>query len=109
MEKTINIARDYSPILGGRWIRLGPHSGEDFYNTLLEKTYLEAFKKGEKLIIELDRTKGYPSSFLDQSFGELARKYGVENVRKTLELRGTVFKWVIDYINKEIWDKTKQQ
>lgn len=105
MERTINIARDYSPVLGGRWIRLGPHSGEDFYNSKLKEAYLEAYKEGGKLIVELDGTKGYPSSFLDQSFGELARQYGVDNVRKTLDLRGTVFNWVIDYIKKEIWGK----
>lgn len=108
MEKKINIAKDYSPVLGGRWINLGPHSGEDFYNTILEPAYQEvAAGAYEKIIFELDGTKGYPSSFLDQSFGELARKYGVQKVRKTIEFKTNIFQWIVDYINKEIWDKTK--
>lgn len=108
MEKKINIAKDYSPVLGGRWIALGPHSGEDFYNTILEPAYLEVNAKGNgKIIFELDGTKGYPSSFLDQSFGELGRIYGVQKIRNLIEFKTNIFQWVVDYINKEIWDKTK--
>ncbi|MBR0041777.1 MAG: STAS-like domain-containing protein [Bacteroides sp.] len=105
MESRINIAKDFSPILGGRFIKLGPHSGEEFYNTLLKDAYLKAIEEGTQLIIELDGTKGYPSSFLDASFGELAREYGVKSVRETLILKAEVFIWVVEYINKKIWDE----
>ena len=40
-------------------------------------------------------------------FGELARNYGAEKVRNTIIFKTSVFQWVVDYINKEIWDKTK--
>lgn len=103
----INIAKDYSRIVLGRWKRLGPYSGEDFYETKLLPMYDDAVKQGVKLEIELDGTKGYPSSFLDQSFGELARNKGVTNVRSVIKFHATVFKWVIKYINEEIWDKTE--
>lgn len=108
MEKyNINIAKDYSQVLGGRLIIHGDFSGEDFYNKILFEKFLAAQKEGVKLYIELDGTKGYPSSFLDQSFGELARNYGVEVVRSTIVFSTKVFQWIVDYINKEIWDKTK--
>lgn len=107
MANIINIAKDYSTTLGGRWIKLGYYSGEEFYNNILEPKYLEASKADDKLIIELDGTTGYPSSFLDQSFGELARKYGSENVRNTIVFDAKVFAWIADYIKSEIWDKTK--
>lgn len=107
MERRINIAKEFSQILGGRWEKLGPFSGEEFYNTILEPVYLETVGPNRKIIIELDGTKGYPSSFLDQSFGELARVYGVDEVRNIISFETKVFQWVVDYINKEIWDKTE--
>lgn len=102
----LNIAKDYSRIVLGRWKRLGPYSGEDFYETKLLPMYDEAVEKGVKLEIELDGTKGYPSSFLDQSFGELARQKGVDSVYSVIVFHANVFQWVIKYINEEIWDKT---
>ncbi len=106
MAKLVNIAKDYSRTLGGRWIRLGEYSGEDFFKTILEPQYLQAKKENTKLVIELDGTTGYPSSFLDQSFGELARKYGKDSVKDTVEFKAQVFSWVADYIIREIWNKT---
>jgi hypothetical protein len=103
METTINIAKEFGSVLGGRWERLGPYSGEEFYRTKLLPAYLTALKNNDKLTIDLDGTRGYPSSFLDQSFGELARIYGSDNVRTTLIFKTYVFKWIVDYINKEIW------
>ncbi len=108
MANIINIAKDYGTTLGGRWIRLGQYSGEEFYDRILKPKYLEAKDNSEKLIVELDGTNGYPSSFLDQSFGELARKYGVKDVRNTIEFKTSIFSWIVDFINREIWDKAER-
>lgn len=106
MEKfSINIANDYSEILGGRWIKLGPYSGEDFYNLILKPKFEEALNVKEKLHVYLDGTKGYGSSFLDQSFGELARIHGVSKVKDIIEFHTHYFKWYVDYIKNEIWEK----
>jgi hypothetical protein len=104
-ELTINIAKDYSPILGGRWISLGPCSGEDFYIKLLRKKYEEAHSANIKLHIYLDGAKGYGSSFLDQSFGELARQFGSDNVKETLVFHTEYFNWEVKYITEDIWQK----
>ena len=106
MEKhKIEIAKDFSEILGGRWIKVGPFSGELFYDTILKQKFEEASFDNEKLHIYLDGTKGYGSSFLDQSFGELARKFGVENVEKTLVFHTEYFTWYVKYLKEEIWAK----
>lgn len=106
MEKfTVNIAKDYSEILGGRWIKLGPYSGEEFYNQILNPKFEQAFKEREMLHVYLDGTKGYGSSFLDQSFGELARIYGVTTVESVIQFHTHYFKWYVDYIKNEIWQK----
>lgn len=107
MAKRIEIANDFSIFLGGRYRSVGPKSGQEFYEDILLPKYEEAIKNNDQLIIALDGTKGYPSSFLDQSFGELAREKGVDNVKKTLEFETRVFPWVVDFIKEEIWAKTK--
>lgn len=102
-EYSINIANDFSRVIGGRWKKFGPFSGEAFYNDVLEDKYIEAVENNNKLHIYLDGTSGYGSSFLDQSFGELARNYGLDKVKANVVLHAETFKWIIDYINSEIW------
>jgi len=104
-EYSVNIAEEFSPVLGGRWIRLGEFSGEEFYNCILKQKFEEALSSGNKLNIYLDGTRGYGSSFLDQSFGELARQFGIDKVDNTLIFHTQYFGWVVKYINEEIWQK----
>ena len=104
MEKfAIDIANEFNKRLGGRWINIGPFSGEQFYIEILKKRFQEAFSAGEKLHVYLDGTKGYGSSFLDQSFGELGREFGVEKVKETIVFHTKLFFWHVEYINREIW------
>ena len=70
----ISIAKDFSDTPGGRFAKEGKFSGEEFRNSVLKPKYLEAKAKGEKLEINLDGCFGYPSSFIDESFGGLARE-----------------------------------
>ena len=81
----INVARDFSETPNARYRNEGPNSGEAFREEILEPKYLEARKKGEKLIINLDGGYGYPTSFLEEAFGGLARKYDSKDVSNTLE------------------------
>jgi hypothetical protein len=104
-EYIVNIAKDFSPVLGGRWISLGQFSGEEFYNKILRQKFEDAKSTGVKLNIYLDGAKGYGSSFLDQSFGELARQFNADEVIKTLVFHTEYFEWVVKYINEEIWQK----
>lgn len=67
--RQINIARDFSVFPGGRTPDDGPNSGEEFR----EKHLIPALKTKEKLQIELDGTRGYGSSFLEEAFGGLVR------------------------------------
>lgn len=80
----INIAKDFSDILGGRFYSDGSFSGQEFYERILKNSFNKAINKKTKLEINLDGTFGYPSSFIDQSFGELGREYGQKLVQDTL-------------------------
>lgn len=82
---TINICRKFSETLGARYKTEGKFSGEEFRESLLNDRYLEARKLGEKLTIELDGGYGYPTSFLEEAFGGLARDHDPHEVNETLE------------------------
>jgi len=73
--KTIRVI-DFTDLPGPRYIDddEGETSGEQFRQTHLEKPFEEAVKTRTPLRVDLDGTKhGYPPSFLEESFGGLAR------------------------------------
>ncbi len=81
----IYIANEYSETLGGRFIRGGRYSGEEFRDTLLLPRYLEALNGNKKLRIYFDGTYGYSPSFLDEAFGGLARLRKGEDTLSVME------------------------
>lgn len=68
----ICVAKDYTKAPGGRYIKDGPFSGQDFRIRLLFPKFVKAMEKGEPLYIDLDGGFGYPTSFLQEAFGGLA-------------------------------------
>jgi hypothetical protein len=70
----VNIAKDFQPVPGGRFPWEGPNSGEEFREKCLRAKYDAARKLNVPLIVELDGTSGYASSFLEEAFGGLVRK-----------------------------------
>ena len=87
---TINIANDFSKFPGPRYREEGDNSGEEFRERILRPRFEAARKTGEKLIIELDGVAfGYPTSFLEESFGGLARDCGIDTVLDVLVFRSS--------------------
>lgn len=83
MTIRINISEEFSQTPGARHITDGDFSGEEFFNTILEPAYLK-LAEGEILEINLDGTDGFATSFLDEAFGGLARKYGKHQILKSI-------------------------
>jgi len=78
---TINIARQFSRFPAGRYRADGPYSGEEFRERLLRP----ALQNGADLIIDLDGTVGFGSSFLEEAFGGLARAgFSREELRRRI-------------------------
>jgi hypothetical protein len=69
---TIRVA-EYAPSPGGRYITDGPFSGEWFRESVLRPALTDAARRGKHVIVELDGTSGYGSSFLEEAFGGLVR------------------------------------
>lgn len=103
----ISVARDFSVTPGGRYITEGPDSGEKFYNEILKPRFEKALKEKKKIFIDLDGTYGYPSSFIDQSFGELSREYGSKKVLNVIEMKSEDEISLINQINDNIINPDK--
>ncbi len=69
---TINVANDFSKFPGGRFKTDGSYSGERFRDEIL----LKKLQTQKRVIVELDGTLGYGSSFLEEAFGGLVRECG---------------------------------
>lgn len=83
-EIIISIAKDYTKTPGGRFIKEGPFSGEDFRIKILHPKFEEALKTNSTLTVILDGGYGYAPSFLEEAFGGLARQ---TRNRKVLDIK----------------------
>lgn len=63
--------RDFSEFPGPRKESIGPNSGEKFRETVLLPKLKE--HPNDLIVVNLDGTAGYGSSFLEESFGGLIR------------------------------------
>ncbi len=77
---TINVANDFSDTLGGRYKKQSKFSGEAFREEILEPKLKNTIKKGKIIEINLDGTYGYPTSFLDEAFGKLVKKFSQDEI-----------------------------
>lgn len=95
-----SIADNFSKTPGPRLKDEGDFSGESL-RLILEPIFLEAVADNKKVVIDLDRTAGYGTSFLEEVFGGLARDHGVENVMK-IDFISQEEPYLIDDINDYI-------
>ena len=82
----IHIATDYTRRPGGRYIKDGDHSGEEFYKKVLQPQFKQIFQKadGTKLEINFDGTYGYASSFISEVFRRLVIEFKDKSKIKSL-------------------------
>lgn len=90
MEKITIRVLDFTEAPGPRFISQGMHSGEQFYVDVLNGKMAQCIKEEKILEVQLDGTAGYPSSFLDQAFGELIYDFTKAIVEKYVQIVTTV-------------------
>lgn len=89
-ELTIDVrVHDYTSSPGPRYSSQGEYSGEDFYHTVLNQKFVEAYNAKTKIIVNLDGVDGYASSFLDEAFGNLVYDFSDKVVRNILTIVST--------------------
>jgi hypothetical protein len=107
----IEIHKDFSEYPGLRNCNISDFSGEEFYHNLLNKAFKESIDKKEKLIIDLDYTGGYASSFLDEAFGNLVYDFTINYVKNNIEIISTEEPHWIKMIEEKTfveWEKRRK-
>lgn len=94
------VALPLIPFTHGRFLKDGPFNGE-----LFRKRFLEgAMKDKSPVVVELDGTRGYGSSFLEEAFGGLVRiGFPKEQIRQLIQLRSnraSLVQEILDYIDQ---------
>jgi len=81
------IARDFSETPGPRTRPEGDHSGQAFLEDCLLPKFEEARSRGVHLFVDMDGTEGYATSFLEEAFGGLARRYTPSQVLEIVRFK----------------------
>lgn len=100
--KMIVICNDFSPFPGGRYIKEGKYSGQEFRDTILISEYEKAEKNGEKLVINFDGCFGFGTSFLEEAFGGLVREYKKRGVFNKIDIISTEDETIPEKLEKYI-------
>lgn len=112
METRIyTIAKEFSLYPGARKISEGPYSGEFFRTSQLSKIVKECLDTNTKLVIDLDGTSGYNTSFLEESFGGLIRedRFRLDELNSVLEIKSDDEPYLLDEIRKYLDDAWRIQ
>lgn len=94
----ISVASQFSEVPGPRLIEEGAFSGEAFLDQQLRPAFLAAESDGATLMIDLDGTQGYATSFLEQAFGGLSREFGSTRVLKVLRFKSDEEPYLVEEI-----------
>jgi len=86
-ETVLAIAKDFAKSPGPRFEKEGPNSAEKLMNEKLLALFREILQTNGHLVIDLDGTTGYATSFLEHIFGGLAREFGKETVLKHITIK----------------------
>lgn len=104
----IKISTDFSDIPSGRTIAEGDHSGEEFRDTILIQKYNEAEYNNDILEINFDDCYGFGTSFLEEAFGGLVRKYHKHGILNRIKIISTEDETIPGNIKKYIEDAEKE-
>ena len=108
------IAKDFSEIPGARYPEEGDYSGQDFRKNILIPKIKEAIEKHCTLLIDLDGTAGFGTSFLEEAFGGLIRNdnFTYEQLKSVIDFKSEEDSEYINEINdylKDAQDKKNHQ
>lgn len=104
------IATDYSQVTGLRHCNVSEGSGEDFYHTKLNEAFAQAYQANDKLRLVLDGVLGgYTPSFIDEAIGNLVYDFGLNVVKKHLEVISDRDQQWIFLINERTYPNWEQR
>jgi hypothetical protein len=102
--KIISIAKDFSETPGPRAQDEGDFSGEQFLREILRPAYMQAVRDGITLTVDLDGTEGYATSFLEATFGGLAREFDAAEINRVIKFKSDDEPFLVNEIKQYIAD-----
>lgn len=109
MAAALKIAEVFTKYPGPRYRDQGESSGEEFREKHLKPAFERVRHTNECLVIQLDGVKyGYPTSFLEEAFGGLAREFGAELVLKNLRFESASEPLLVNEIRLYITESKKK-
>lgn len=111
-NKEFKIATEFSTTPGPRFSDEGEFSGEKLRVDHLFPIALDALSSGERILIDLDGTHGYLTSFLEEAFGGLIRvnDMKVNDLERIFEFKSLEEPYLVEDIReylKEAADATQ--
>jgi len=103
----ITIAAEFSDTPGPRSRAEGDFSGEEFLEKILLPAYEQAVAEDGGILIDLDGTEGYATSFLESTFGGLARKFPPEEVLSRISFKSDDEPALVDEIKRYVREARK--
>lgn len=111
--KKISIANDFSRVTGLRHCDKSEKSGEEFYHTILNSAFYEAYQSNDFVELDLDGTlDAYAPSFLDEAIGNLVYDFSLSEVKKRLKITSRRnISWITMIENETYseWEKRRKQ
>lgn len=99
----IKISTDFTRTPGIRFRSDGPYSGQEFREKFLEPLFINP-NDNSIIVVDLDDTRGYATSFLEEAFGGLARIFSIERVLKRFQFiskkNPLYIDEIIEYVNE---------
>lgn len=107
----IKISTDFATAPGPRYRAEGDHSGEEFRIDFLLPRLQDAIKAHETLLVDLDGTAGYGTSFLEEAFGGLIREnsFTLSQLEKHITIKSEEEPYLIEDIREYLKEADKQR
>lgn len=96
------VSKEFSETPGPRSRDEGEYSGDEFLDSLLAPRFRIALERKTRLLVDLDGTEGYATSFLEAAFGGLAREFGSEVVLQNIELKSDDEPYLVEEVKTYI-------
>ena len=109
MENVIIRVVDFTEYPDVRYIHQDENSGEQYYYDVVNPQFKIAVDEGKKLVVNLDDTAGYASSFLDEAFGNLVYDFDYDVIIKHLDIISNDEPDWVKIIKNEILPSWKQK
>lgn len=110
-KEVFSIAENFSKFPGPRYVKEGKYSGEELRKQTLRNIVKEAIKNKRSLLIDLDGTKGYGTSFLEEVFGGLIREDGIslKDFNDIITFKSDEESFLIDDIKQYMFEASNEK